>query len=260
MKNFLLGFIGLFLFAAHANAQFDIPITDKDFSKINIGDIHTGHNQIVLTFDDGPVPGVTNKVLDLLAEYNVKATFFVIGTNVKAYPDLMKRIVNEGHIVGNHSMSHLPLKKLNPLTWRSTVKREVLDAHELLLPYLGNNKHFYFRSPEAAWAEKYAEFLNENEIGKEYVGPILWDIGGEIEVKNGKYLQAADWACWSKKISVEDCMSGYLYEAKKKRGGVILMHDLRIKSFELLKKLIPELQDSGFTFTTMNDVDWKGAL
>lgn len=255
MKTMIMA---LFLFArTPAFAQIDIPIFDKDFSKSNIGSIHTGHNEIILSFDDGPVPGVTNKILDILADYNIKATFFVIGTNVKAHPDLMKRIVDEGHIVGNHSMTHFPLKNLDPLLWKDKVKSEVLDAHDVILPYMTNNKHFFFRAPEGAWAQKYADFLNENEVGKEYIGPILWDIGGELELKNGQYRQAADWECWSKKVSVDDCMSGYIYEATQRKGGLVLMHDLRKLSAELLTKLIPELQDRGFTFTTLNDVEWK---
>ena len=240
-----------------ANAQNYDGVKDKDFSNANIGNIHSGHNEIILTFDDGPVPGVTDKVLDVLSEHNIKATFFVIGKNALAHPDLMKRILKEGHMVGNHSMTHLPLKNLDPDSWKTVVKSEVLDAHSVILPYLGNNKHFYFRAPEAVWANKYAEFLNGNDIGKQYIGPILWDIGGELEIKDGKILQAADWACWSKKISIDDCMSGYLYESNKRKGGVVLMHDLRHQSAELLVRLIPELEDRGFTFTTMNDVAWK---
>ncbi|MGZ3789132.1 MAG: polysaccharide deacetylase family protein, partial [Bacteriovorax sp.] len=193
-------------------------LIDKDFSKTNIEPIHQGHNEIILTFDDGPNPGVTNKVLDILLEHNIKATFFVIGKNAQEHPELMKRIVDEGHIVGNHSMTHTPLKNLDPILWKDKVKSEVLDAHEVILPYMTNNRHFYFRAPEAAWAQKYADFLNENDIGKQYIGPILWDIGGELEFKDGKFLQAADWACWSKKISVDDCLSGYLYEAKQRKG------------------------------------------
>ncbi len=230
---------------------------DKDFSRNNLEKIHLGHNEIILTFDDGPNPGVTNKILDILLEHNIQATFFVIGKNALAYPEIMKRIIDEGHIVGNHSMSHIPLKNLDPLNWKETVRNEILDAHGVLLPFMSNNKHFYFRAPEAAWAQKYAAFLNENETGKQYIGPILWDIGGELEIKNDIYLQAADWECWSKKISIENCMSGYLNDAQNKKGGVVLMHDLRKQSVQLLSYLIPELQDRGFTFSTLNDVLWK---
>jgi peptidoglycan/xylan/chitin deacetylase (PgdA/CDA1 family) len=247
--------LAIFIFISLTNLYADGTI-DKDFSNTNIGDIHVGHNEIILTFDDGPNPGVTNRILDILQDYNIKAAFFVIGNNVKAHPELMKRILDEGHIVGNHSMTHMPLKNLNPVFWEEKVKSEVLDAHEVIFPYMGNNRHFYFRAPEAAWAKKYAEFLNTDPIGKLYIGPILWDIGGEIEYKNGKYLQAADWACWSKKISIDDCLSGYLYEARARKGGVVLMHDLRHQSVEMLAKLIPELEDRGFSFSTLNDVNW----
>lgn len=246
----------LILFSLNSFALSLPPIQTKDFSRQNIENIYTGRKQIILSFDDGPNP-VTSKFLDLLDEYNIKANFFVIGKNVQNHPELIQRIVNDGHVVGNHSMTHTPLKNLDPLLWRNKVKSEVLDAHEVLLPYMTNNKHFYFRAPEAAWANKYADYLNESEIGKEYIGPILWDIGGEIEIKNGKFVQAADWECWAKKISVEDCLSGYLYEIRQKKGGVVLMHDLTSKSHLLLRKLIPILEDEGYSFVTLNEVEWK---
>lgn len=252
MRNLFAFF--LIISASIIHAQEDV---EKVFSKNNIENIHQGYNEIIFTFDDGPNPGVTNRILDILKDHNIKATFFVIGQNAKAHPELMKRIVDEGHIVGNHSMTHTPLKNLDPLRWKDKIKSEVLDAHKVIVPYLANNRHFYFRAPEAAWAKKYAAFLNSNPIGKQYIGPILWDIGGEMEIKDGKYLQAADWDCWSKKISVDDCMSGYLYEAKERKGGVVLMHDLRHQSAEMLRKMIPELEDQGFTFSTLNDVNWK---
>lgn len=247
--------VALLLFISLSTLYADETI-DKDFSNTNLGDIHVGHNEIILTFDDGPNPGVTNRILDILQDYNIKAAFFVIGNNVKAHPELMKRILDEGHIVGNHSMTHTPLKNLDPLLWEKKVRSEVLDAHEVIFPYMGNDRHYYFRAPEAVWAKKYAEFLNTDPIGKQYIGPILWDIGGEIEYKNGKYLQAADWECWSKKISIDDCMSGYLYEAMQRKGGVVLMHDLRHQSVEMLAKMIPELEDRGFIFSTLNEVKW----
>lgn len=251
MKKILASFILLSLTSAFAQ---DFLLIDKDFSRSNLEPIHQGHNEIILTFDDGPNPGVTDKFLDLLSDYGIKATFFVIGANAKRNPGLMDRMVAEGHIIGNHSMTHSPLKNLGPLVWKAKVESEVMDAHKAILPYMTNNRRFYFRAPEGAWAQKFADFLNEDPIGREYVGPLLWDIGGEIEFKNGKYLQAADWACWSKKISVDDCMSGYINEALRRKGGVVLMHDLRKQSLEMLTKLIPELQDRGFTFTTLNDV------
>lgn len=78
----------------------------KFYSKLH-WKVETDEPNIYLTFDDGPTPGITEKVLDLLKDYNAKATFFCIGKNVQANQDLFNRIVNEGHQVGNHSHSHL---------------------------------------------------------------------------------------------------------------------------------------------------------
>jgi peptidoglycan/xylan/chitin deacetylase (PgdA/CDA1 family) len=253
----------LLLLSANSYADFSSTIlgqetglTDKSFNERNQERLHRGHNEIVLTFDDGPTPGVTNKVLDVLKEKNIKATFFVIAEKAKEHPDLMKRIFDEGHIVGNHSLTHKALHDLSFFSWKKTVRREVLDAHTIIAPYMGNGKNFYFRAPEGAWEKKYADLLNDSDVGRRYIGPVLWDIGGEVEVKNGQYVQAADWACWSKKISVDDCMSGYMYEARAAKGGVVLMHDLRTQSVEMLAKIIPALENEGFTFKTLDDVNW----
>ncbi len=91
MKNFLL-------------------IQPKSFLKIiypkAIWKINTPEKIIHLTFDDGPVPGLTEWVLDTLKEFNAKATFFCVGANIIKYPDIFKRIINEGHRVANHTMYH----------------------------------------------------------------------------------------------------------------------------------------------------------
>lgn len=231
---------------------------EKEFNERNQERLHRGKNEIILTFDDGPTPGVTDKVLDVLKENNVKATFFVIADKAAESPSLMKRILEEGHIVANHSLSHHALRDLSFFNWKKTVKKEVLDAHTILAPYMSNGKQFYYRAPEGAWDDKFAKLLNQEEIGKQYIGPVLWDIGGAVEIQNGQYTQAADWACWSKKITVDECLSGYLYEAKKTKGGVVLMHDLRIQSAEMLAKFIPALEDAGFSFKTLDDVNWDG--
>jgi peptidoglycan-N-acetylglucosamine deacetylase len=72
-----------------------------------IWEMPSGENKIYLTFDDGPHPEVTPFVLDCLAKYQMKATFFCIGKNVRLYPELFKRIIDEGHRVGNHTENHL---------------------------------------------------------------------------------------------------------------------------------------------------------
>ncbi len=261
MKTTLMA--ALFLMSASAFADFsqnpigsNSNVSDKAFSEHNQERLHTGTQEIILTFDDGPTPGVTEKVLDILRDNGAKGTFFVVAKNAQAYPALMKRIVSEGHLVANHSYSHKALNDTNFFNRKKTVNTEILGAHEILAPYM-NGQHFYYRAPEGAWDTRFAKYLNKTSVGQQYKGPVLWDIGGAVVTNSaGQYTQAADWACWSKKISIDDCLSGYLSEARSKKGGVVLMHDLRHQSAEMLEKLIPALQQDGFTFKTLDDVKW----
>ena len=85
-------------------------------------------NKIYLTFDDGPTPGVTNRVLSLLDEYNAKATFFCLGSNVEKYSDLFNEIRQKEHGIGNHSFSHLNGWK----TGRNKYYNDIQKAHEVI--------------------------------------------------------------------------------------------------------------------------------
>ena len=74
-----------------------------------------------------------------------------------------------------------------------------------------------------------------------------------MEVEGDHYSKTADWACWSKKLTVDECLEGYLRETDEVKGGVILMYDLVSKSAEMLAKLISELKLCGYTFVTLED-------
>jgi peptidoglycan-N-acetylglucosamine deacetylase len=95
-------------------------------------------NKVFITFDDGPTPGVTDKVLDILNQFNAKATFFCLGKNVAAYPELFSRIVKEGHMVGNHGFNHLNGFKTRIKSYIDNVKlAEKYIESELFRPPYG---------------------------------------------------------------------------------------------------------------------------
>lgn len=256
MKKYLLNTCILSLFVGDAISG---SLIDKAFSRNNIEELHQGKHQIVFTFDDGPTPGVTEKILDTLKKNNVTATFFVIGSKAAASPQLMQRLADEGHIVANHTMNHPKKSEYGRFSWKKKIKAEILGSHTVLAPYMTNSKRWYFRAPEAVWADKFANLLNHDIIGNQYFGPLLWDIGGEMKKIGDRYVEAADWACWRKEapVTVEECLDGYLTEIKKRDGGVVLMHDLRKKSADMLELMIPALMDQGFDFKTMDDVELK---
>ena len=88
------------------------------------------HKVAYLTFDDGPIPEVTPRVLDILKQYGVKATFFMVGENIDKYPDLYRRVIAEGHAVGNHTYHHVKGMKMSTakyleevIKWEQTVEQ-----------------------------------------------------------------------------------------------------------------------------------------
>src|SRR5699024_1586797 len=86
-------------------------------------------NTVALTFDDGPDPRFTPQILDLLAEHDIQATFFVTGARAEAYPELLQRIVNEGHVVGNHTYGHPNLVEASDM---DTLDTRILRTEEII--------------------------------------------------------------------------------------------------------------------------------
>ncbi len=221
----------------------------------NIAPRPTHDKMIALTFDDGPTPKVTNAILSILDEYNVPATFFVIGKKAKTHTSLIERAFHDGHIIANHSYSHKYIGKVSKWKFRQVVKEEFFNAHKVIEPYLGNSIHPYYRAPGASWKDKAATIINKTAIGKDYIGPVMWNVGGEVHKNSqGVYTSAADWACWSKKMSVNQCLEGYINRTEKTQGGIVLMHDLNPKTISLLRQYIPVMLKKGYTFVKLSTV------
>lgn len=267
MKNTILsGFWALSCSIVLSGSLFAHESYDKDFSEGNIERLHRGYKEIVITIDDGPTDGVTDKILDILEHHNVQATFFVVGNRAKKHPELMERMTREGHIVANHTMTHPHIGKLaqdvNFFTRRlkksakKKIRQEILGAHELLSPYLGNSPKYYFRAPGASWGSKASDLLNKTDISLNYYGPVLWDIGGQLDkTSSGFVRRAADWGCWSYGWSVQECLQGYVNETLEKEGGVVLFHDLSTRSTQLIEGFIKKIKARGdYRFVSMDDV------
>ncbi len=127
---------------------------------------------LYLTFDDGPTPGVTDKVLDILKEYDAKATFFCIGKNIQNYPILFKRIIDEGHCVGNHTYYHENGSK----TTKESYLESILQT-DIFLPK-GNQ---LFRPPYGRVSQSQVKALLK--LGKVIV---MWDVlSGDFDTNIG---------------------------------------------------------------------------
>lgn len=172
---------------------------------------------VYLTFDDGPIPEATPLILKMLADYDAKATFFMVGDNVHRYPELLEQVLAAGHRVGNHTYNHIS-------GFRHSVKRYNMNA-ERANQYLHTN---LFRPPHG-WMKWQQYFW----LGKHY-RIVMWD------------LLTRDYSKW---MTAEDIINNVMRYARN--GSIITFHD-SLKSIEKLKTALPAslawLKAQGYEF------------
>jgi peptidoglycan/xylan/chitin deacetylase (PgdA/CDA1 family) len=181
---------------------------------------------IALTLDDGPHPKWTPRILDLLAEQQVRATFFIIGEQVKEHPKLTRRIADAGHQICNHTETHpMSIAGLS----RKRVRTEIGDAHDRIADATGVVPQF-FRSPGGAWSKTVLEVTAEHGML-----PIDWAV------------DPRDWA----RPGVRRIRKALL---KGKDGEILLCHDGggdRAQTLKALEDVIPKLKKRGLTFVAL---------
>lgn len=195
----------------------------------------TNKKIIALTFDDGPEPNITPKILDILKKYNIKATFFVVGKNAKDYSDVLKRIYKEGHLVANHSYKH----NYQMFNFPSKILKDAELTNELIYKAIGKYPVFY-RPPFGLRTTWGAKVLNKNGFKI-----ITWDnMTNDYWNINPKKL--------FKKIT-----------SKARKGGIIVLHDgsegFSIKNRtnivdDGLENIIKYLKSKNFQFISLNEM------
>lgn len=194
--------------------------------------------KIALTFDDGPDPLYTGKILDILKGTGIHATFFVIGSNALLYPKLLKRELLEGHDIGNHTFTHPNIAEIS----QSQLIAEVAFTERLLESYLGRGSHL-FRPP-------YAEDSEPNS--KREVNAI-------DELLKRKYLivgmkvDPGDWL----KPGIDNIVQNTLTSLDNNEGNIILLHDSggnREQTIAALPIIISKLKAKGYHFVTVSEL------
>lgn len=205
--------------------------------------------KIVLTFDDGPDPVWTPKVLDILKQENVKAAFFIVGSNGQANPDLVKRIVAEGHEIGNHSFTHPNLGEVP-----SQITDLELNATQRLIESLTGHSTRLFRAPYFGDAEPRTPDEVEPTVQAQNLGYI--SIGLHLDPDDWK-LKNDDGSQHTAGQMVDEILKQAAITTPEERGNIILMHDSggdRSATIEALPQIIHELRNRGFEFTTVADL------
>ncbi|MFN9161525.1 MAG: polysaccharide deacetylase family protein [Alphaproteobacteria bacterium] len=212
-----------------------------------------GTKTLALTFDDGP-SAFTAELLDVLAENNIKATFFVLGTRARHHDVLIARMVREGHVVANHSYNHAQLGRRYAASPELLVD-QIGRTDALISVHAGSGQGYYFRAPYGVWRRVHADVLNADPVLKKYVGPVYWDIGGETSFDDeGEVRASADWDCWSRDWTPDMCGKGYMREIARKRGGIVLMHDIRERTVRMVSTMLPVLVAEGYKFVTLDEI------
>ncbi|MBE9259102.1 polysaccharide deacetylase family protein [Dolichospermum sp. LEGE 00246] len=205
----------------------DVP---SNFQGIVISEakLPPGKKVIALTFDDGPWPSSTAKVLDILKKNNIKGTFFVVGQNVKNYPDLTKRVVTDGHIIANHTWHHW-YHHMNA----QTAAYEVANTTDIIYKTTGI-KTSLFRPPGGNMRNGVAAYAKSNKYAV-----IMWSSDSMDYSRPG----------------VPRLINNIFREAKP--GGIVLMHDGggdRSHTVKALPEIISKFRKQGYEFVTVPEL------
>lgn len=202
--------------------------TNSIFKKIfsnYVWDVSNLENKIYLTFDDGPTPKITEWVLEELEKHNAKATFFCIGKNILKHPEILEKITNKGHSIGNHTFNHLN-------GWRTSTKEYLINT-KLCEDLISNLQSKIFRPPYGKIKPSQSKKLRQ--LGYKI---IMWDV------------LSAD---FNANISPEKCLENVLKNVTS--GSIIVFHD-SIKAFSNLEYALPKslkyLKEKGYVFENLD--------
>ncbi len=187
--------------------------------------IPTTDKTIYLTFDDGPIPDVTEEVLAILKKYNAMGSFFCIGDNVEKHPDVFKQVVSAGHTIGNHTFHHVSGWSTSTVDY----KKEVVHADNVIQKQLGKKVQL-FRPPYGRITRKQIKVVSHKII--------MWD------VLSLDYLAS---------VSPEKCLNGTIQTARP--GSIVVFHD-SIKASKNLLYALPRFLEafsaSGYSFKALD--------
>ena len=208
------------------NSFFNIDVT------ISLNEIEKSDSKkAYLTFDDGPTTKATAKILDILKEEDVKATFFVVSTFMKTNPELVKRMVDEGHIVGNHTMTHPNMSKMSTM---EDFKSEIEPMEEMYKEITGKDMKKFYRPPQGVYSELNLKMAHE--LGYK---TIFWS------------LAYVDWY-QDKQPSKEEAFNKLI--PRLHNGAIILLHSTSKTNAEILDELIQKIKQEGYEFSDLEEL------
>ena len=190
--------------------------------------INKGSNKgIAITFDDGPDPEITPKILDILAKENVKASFFVIGHKIEGQKEVLQRIYNEGHTIGNHSFSHTKQLTTTPT---SKLKQDITRCSATIENVI-KKKPLFFRPPFGITTPRYKKAISALN------------------------LKSIGWSIRSLDTKTDDAKALYNSVTKKiSDGSILLFHDTQKVAVEVLPEIIQYCKNNGINIVSLPEL------
>ena len=189
----------------------------------------TTQKRIYLTFDSGYENGCTEKILDVLKAHHVPAAFFLVGNYVERNPELVKRMISEGHIVGNHTMHHYDMSQIKE---QANFEKELTDLESLYKEVTGQEMEKYYRPPQGIYSRE--NLQQARDLGYKTV---FWSLA---------------YADWDNKAqpSREHAMSKLL--PRIHNGAVVLLHSTSQTNAEIMDELLTRWEEMGYRFESID--------
>ena len=208
------------------------PASQAQLKKLDaayLGD--TSRKVLYLTFDAGYENGSTEKILDVLQQHNVKAAFFLVGNYLEKNPDLVRRMVEEGHIVGNHTMHHPDMSKLSD---EEAFARELQQPEEIFHRITGKNLPKFYRPPQGLYSEdnlKMAQKLGYRTV--------FWSLA---------YVD------WNNDAQPTEAQAFSKLLPRTHNGAVVLLHSTSATNAQILDGLLTKWKAAGYHFATIDQL------
>jgi len=200
--------------------------------------------KVSLTFDDGPHPNYTYRILKILSDNHVKATFFIVGQSAKNFPDVVNAIVKEGHELANHTFTHTRLDTLD----KSEIRLEIQSMKALLQQFVSTHEG-YFRPPGGRYNRLVLDVLQEEGIPM-----VLWDVNaGDYHMslpksQHSHYPYAKNTFQKPAAVLVSNIVRN------TQNGSIILLHNTDGETLKAIPHLIKMLRQRGFLFVPLNQL------
>lgn len=206
----------------------------KEYNAYYVGD--AGEKKIYLTFDCGYENGNTSQILDALKKHDAPATFFVVGHFLESAPEMVKRMVEEGHTVGNHTYHHYDMSKISdPAVFR----KEMDDVRTLFQETTGTEMAMYYRPPQGKYSETNLQMAKD--LG---YSTFFWS------------LAYVDWY-QDKQPSKEEAFEKLL--GRIHPGAIVLLHSTSSTNASILDELLTKWEEMGYTFGTLEELVASGS-